>query len=89
MADTLFDLAGVESAPSWPGRLREMHNIHGEGPAGALCGACRNLLTVSRARDYSKCYMSRVTSGPGSDWRKSWPACGAFAEGDQVTVYRG
>ena len=91
MAETLFDLSEVDSAVAgpFPDRLREMHVIRGFGPAGAVCGGCAHLITMKRGGTYFKCDLSRVTGGAGSDWRKSWPACGAFVVGDQVTVYKG
>lgn len=88
MGETLFDLAEVGSVVLWPARLRQMYAERGSGPAGAMCGGCAHLVTVRAGGTWFKCDLSRVTGGAGSDWRKSWPACGAFEEGAGVVVHR-
>lgn len=60
-------------------RLR-MQTLYGAGPEGRTCGECVHLVTRSRARDYFKCLHYGITGGPGTDWRKRWPACGKFEQ---------
>lgn len=40
------------------------------------CGTCAHLLTTGEShRRYFKCGLVANTAGPGTDIRKSWPAC--------------
>lgn len=40
------------------------------------CGDCAHSLRVTHgARSYWKCELAGITRGPGTDIRKSWPAC--------------
>jgi hypothetical protein len=44
------------------------------------CGGCVHcVLRHGGARAYYKCTLfGRYTSGPGTDWRKKWVACGGW-----------
>lgn len=55
--------------------------VYGAGPAGATCGTCVHLY-IMRYHDYRyfKCDLRGTTHGPGTDMRKSWPACGRYQE---------
>lgn len=72
-AQALSPLAGL------PDRIKDMHRCHG-ATEGKTCGGCAHLLTKRMGGTYFKCAQSRVTDGPGTDWRKRWPACGLFVE---------
>jgi hypothetical protein len=47
----------------------------GTGPAGETCKTCQHLVTRSFAKNYFKCGLTDYTGGPGTDIRKSSPAC--------------
>lgn len=54
----------------------------GRGPEGATCRTCRWIVcheSPARKRFY-KCRLRGVTSGPGTDHRLKWPACGRYAK---------
>lgn len=76
---TMFD-PGAEDA--LPKSVQEMHKLYG-AHAGRTCGECAHLFDSghgSGRKRYYKCELSRVTRGPGTDWRKHWRACGRFAD---------
>lgn len=55
--------------------------VPGEGPAGETCGSCASYIRVrGGAGTFLKCELMRAkwTKGPGSDIRKSDPACGRW-----------
>lgn len=56
---------------------RAMHRRFGIRE-GSVCGDCAHLKGVRLGKTYFKCERSVVTSGPGTDWRKKWTACGLF-----------
>ena len=59
-----------------PQRLRIMHQMYGKAE-GEMCGTCIHLESHRHNRtNYFKCDLTRITCGPGTDWRKKWPACG-------------
>ena len=81
---TLFDLPAAiipgEPATDWrPEQLRQMHNDHGVLP-GQTCGGCIHCsMRPGNTRGHYKCTLyGRYTNGPGTDWRKKWPACGGW-----------
>jgi hypothetical protein len=48
---------------------------------GKTCGDCAHSelhYAGSATHGYWKCLLAGVTSGPGTDIRKSWPACTAY-----------
>lgn len=64
-------------------QLAAMWEKFGPGPAGAKCKDCvalRGYSTRSGQRTYYKCGVYGVSSGPGTDWRMKWPACGYFEQ---------
>lgn len=66
--------------PVLPQRIKAMHQLHGVSE-GKVCGGCCHLVEHRPGQNtYAKCELNRVTSGPGTDWRKRWPACGRFEE---------
>jgi hypothetical protein len=81
---TLFDLPEPlfpHTAPTdpRPEQLKTMHGDYGLTP-GQTCGGCVHCaLRPGNKRSYYKCTLfGRYTSGPGTDWRKKWPACGGW-----------
>ena len=58
---------------------------HGRGPEGATCGDCYHLdRDDHQAGTYFKCALYGHSHGAGTDWRKKWPACGAYdADADE------
>lgn len=80
----LFDLPEPafphsEPADPRPAQLKTMHSDYGIMP-DQTCGGCVHCaLRPGGARSYYKCTLyGRYTSGPGTDWRKKWPACGGW-----------
>jgi hypothetical protein len=69
-----FDVAHIDPRPR---RLRVMHQMYGRDPEHT-CGQCKHLVANERATTYYKCDLTRMTAGPGTDWRKRWEACGRF-----------
>lgn len=56
--------------------------IYGSGPNGATCRTCIHLFQVPGvAGHYLKCDLRRNTSGPGTDHRAKWLACGKYEAG--------
>jgi len=51
--------------------------LYGLGPDGARCKTCTLLF---RRGQYFKCRLRNLTSGPGSDHRANWPACGKYVK---------
>lgn len=87
---SLTDRIGRDGRPPKPSRDRARTDkrtrmieagFHptGQGPIhhdGTKCGTCVNCILVNGgARNYWKCKRLPITGGPGSDIRKSWPAC--------------
>jgi hypothetical protein len=84
-----MDLFGEDTPQKEPQRRRKKNksgslifnpciNSYGEGPAGAKCKTCKYLLYKHRTRRYYKCHFRYITSGPGSDHKINWPACGKY-----------
>lgn len=42
------------------------------------CGDCGNFWGKRQSGVWFKCLLAKNTNGPGSDIRKSWPACEKF-----------
>ncbi len=59
-----------------------MIRFYGHGPDGAKCGQCAHLIVKEMGGRYFKCDLTQITAGPATDWRKKWPACGAFEAAD-------
>jgi hypothetical protein len=62
-----------------PPRMAKMYRLYGNRD-DKTCGECSHLHTKSYSGTYFKCDLNLNTNGPGSDWRKKWPACGKFEE---------
>lgn len=71
-----FDMVLIDNRPR---RLRVMHQLYGRDPTHT-CGRCKHLIAKQYAHTYYKCEFAKQMSGPGTDWRKSWRACGKFEE---------
>lgn len=74
---TMFDPGAAEVMPP---NLQAMHKLYGECP-GRTCGECAHLFDPGHGdgkKKYYKCDLALITRGPGTDWRKSWGACGRF-----------
>jgi hypothetical protein len=66
-------------ASPWPPRLVRMHRLYGVDSDGRQCGKCLHCFAPGGvAGTYYKCRHSPITSGPATDWRVRWPACGRF-----------
>lgn len=74
-----FEVGRIDNRP-W--RLRVMHRMYGHDPTHT-CGQCKHLITKRYAGTYFKCELTKQSNGPGTDWRKSWEACGRFEEGEE------
>jgi hypothetical protein len=90
MADqgNFIDLFAKDSAltPAERRRLQASHNRSkprsrgyaaqpGSGPQGETCGSCEHLIRHRTARSFWKCDLVKWTHGPGTDIRRSTPAC--------------
>jgi hypothetical protein len=74
--DTLFEL-GSQARPL-DARLAVMHTLYGRRE-DQRCKTCRHLLRkAGHARTYLKCELTKITAGPGSDWRAGYVACGKW-----------
>lgn len=76
---TLCDPGAEDVKPS---NLQQMYLQYGDYP-GRTCGECAHLFDPGHGngrKRYYKCGLSAVTRGPGTDWRKSWQACGRFVD---------
>lgn len=74
---TLFDLPTARRRRR-RGEPNGFASPPGSGPKGESCGTCRHYCSVQGgARAYPKCGLlrHRWTNGPGTDIRKSAPAC--------------
>jgi hypothetical protein len=56
--------------------IDQMIRLHGAGEG--TCGDCAHLKTRDFGRNrYFKCDRCRMSASANTDWRKTWPACGA------------
>lgn len=70
--------AVVPQLPKVPRALTALYALHGKTP-GRTCGECQHLIRVKPGQNsYLKCDLTKITHGPGTDWRRKWQACGAF-----------
>jgi len=63
--------------------------VPGQGPAGETCGGCASYRSHrGNTRAYPKCELTKArwTHGPGSDIRKSDPACGRWEAKREATA---
>ena len=68
----------LPTQPLLAARLVVMHTLYGV-QAKQRCGSCCFLEHHSgHSRTYLKCAKTRITHGPGSDWRARWSACGLW-----------
>lgn len=67
----------LPAAPTYPVRLRDMHALY-RVAAGHTCGQCVHLVTYHQSSTWFKCTLTVQTASSATDWRKRWPACGAF-----------
>lgn len=70
-------LEAQKVAPALPARINTMLIMYGQ-TSGQKCGTCVHLYGKRMGGTYYKCKLSKVTSGPGTDWRLRWPACGKW-----------
>lgn len=71
----LSDTLAKESDPVYRNPLVR---LHGRGPVGVRCKACRFLYGRRFSKTYWKCSQRVETRGPGSDHRVNWFACAKF-----------
>lgn len=72
-------LDGIEpphptNLPRNSGRIHYMHRVF-KMTEHRTCDEC---LFLVRSAGYLKCSKYGISSGPGTDWRKKWQACGLF-----------
>lgn len=85
--DDAYLLPMPPARPVLPERMRMMLRVYGTHDGGGQCGDCILLLERPyHGRVYFKCGLNRVTRGPGSDWRKWWPACGMFERRGEIKI---
>lgn len=60
-----------------PTRILEMYRLCGATP-GAKCKTCVHLCVKRMGGMYYKCDLTRITTGPGFDWRTGYDACGKW-----------
>lgn len=78
----VMDLWGQPTEVDQPTKLVKsefMLDKYGATP-GHVCKDCGLLDVTGLSRRYYKCTVYGSTSGPGTDWRLKWPACGLWAE---------
>lgn len=77
---TLLDVEPIHGR-RLPERIGAMYRMYGR-TEGERCGDCVHFYYISGrgGRPYPKCDLNIDTGGPGSDWGKSWPACGRYEE---------
>lgn len=85
---TLFDVPAEAPDTDAP-RLRAMRGAYGR-MEGRTCGECAYLV-IKRFHDgqYLKCAKYGDSQGPGTDWRRKWPACGLWEAQDLGQEVRG
>jgi hypothetical protein len=59
--------------------IGKMHLLYGKRE-GRICRDCAHLICHSFANKYFKCKLYGNSSGPSTDWRVRYPACGKFEE---------
>lgn len=72
-------------------KIDAMHRVYGCFD-GAKCKNCPHLdayANYDETRYWYKCHMYGVTSGPGTDWRVGYDACGAFLIDPEEAKERG
>lgn len=76
----MFDIEPIHQRPL-PERIGAMYRMYGRTD-GQRCGDCVHLYHISGRgpSSYPKCDLNVDTGGPGSDWGKSWPACGKWEQ---------
>lgn len=74
---TLFD-SPAEAPESDAPQIRAMRGAYGR-VTGRTCGDCAHLVIKAfHDKTYFKCAKYSDSQGPGTDWRKKWPACGLW-----------
>ena len=80
--ETLFPMDEIEVVPVYPERMNAMLRLYGR-TEGRMCKSCRHFYARGGVRGtYYKCKLNRTTSGPGTDWRARYPACGKWEARD-------
>jgi hypothetical protein len=83
MKDLFGHDVGADSLPPKIKKGNPMLRVYGIGPNGRVCGHCKFLWRKKLSKIYLKCELRGDTSGPGTDHRSKWAACGKFEETDQ------
>jgi len=58
-------------------RQQSMVLKYGTGPPDTQCRSCQHLICGGRIR-FFKCALYGDSASEATDWRKKWPACGAY-----------
>lgn len=81
--DTLFPLEEIPVVPVYSAGMNAMLKLYGR-TEGKLCRSCVHFTKQGGvAGTYYKCKLNRITSGPGTDWRARYPACGKWEPAHQ------
>jgi len=62
---------------------KQLLAIHGES-SGNKCKNCEYFFVRHFGKKYFKCDKSGPSSGPATDWRANWIACGLFNKIDKA-----
>ena len=73
MSDRFFQLDG----PALPKLALAMHARYGATP-GKRCRTCDRLMRHEHKHNYYKCTLYGTSDSAATDWRLSYPACGAW-----------
>jgi len=55
----------------------QLIGLHGK-TAGQRCKNCSHFITRAFSKNYFKCTKMKTSTGPATDWRANWEACGLF-----------
>ena len=58
-------------------KIYKMHKLHGVSP-GNKCGDCKHFARFQFSNVYRKCLLYGNTSGPATDWKAGYQACGKW-----------
>lgn len=72
----------IADAERTPERIQKMWRSFGRDN-NATCGNCQHFQDFRyHNKHYFKCDLYGISHGAGTDWRKSWNACGKFVRSE-------